>query len=708
MTPNRTRNARDAIPCILYLASCISAMAPTLKPKRIVTKLALSFAVVALVPLALAGYVTYRVAGTALRQDVLNGLLAVTQSRARSIEAYALERRRDVAVLSQDPVIARAIQSYADASQKRGIDSAEYREVDREFRPFLTYYQEAGYWDILLISAVGDVVFSVAKEVDLGTNLLRGPYLDSELAKAFDRANTLLETELSDFRHYAPSGRPAAFVAAPVLRHGSVVGVVALQMSTGEIYEHARDYTGLGATGETILANRREGQVVFVTPIRHDPNAAFKRTIQMGSLAGRPIQEALQARKGHGLSVDYRGKRVLAAWQYLPSFRWGMVVKMDVEEAYAPITRLRGSWLMLGLLASILVVALAWLLARSIAVPLVRLTDMAGRIADGDLAARSDVRSADEVGQLSDAFNRMAVDLKRSTDELAQHRDRLAELVEERTAELRSANKQLELEIAVRKSAEESLEHTLEALKLSHTELEQFAYIGSHDLQEPLRMVTSYVQLLERRYKDQLDADANDFIGFAVEGATRMQRMIHDMLDFLAVTSHGKPFERTDSQAAFDEAMKGIQAKVEESGATVTHDPLPPVMADGEQFRQLFQHLIGNAIKYRGEASLRVHVSVREASSAESQALVENPKPPMVQFGVRDNGIGMHQRYADLIFKLFQRLHTRDQYSGTGIGLSLSKRIVDRHGGRIWVESELGKGSTFFFTIPAAEGDVPT
>ena len=706
MTSNRTRNARDPIPCILYLASCISAMTSTLKPKRIVTKLALSFAVVALVPLALAGYVTYRVAGAALRQDVLNGLLAVTQSRARSIEAYALERRRDVAVLSQDPVIARAIQSYADASQKRGIDSAEYREVDREFRPFLTYYQEAGYWDILLISAVGDVVFSVAKEVDLGTNLLRGPYLDSELAKAFDRANTLLETELSDFRHYAPSGRPAAFVAAPVLRHGSVVGVVALQMSTGEIYEHARDYTGLGATGETILANRRGDEVVFVTPIRHDPEAAFKRTIQMGSSVGRPIQEALKARKGHGLSVDYRGKRVLAAWQYLPSFRWGMVVKVDVDEAYAPIVRLRGSWLVLGLLASILVVALAWLLARSIAVPLVRLTDLAGRIADGDLAARSDVRSADEIGQLSDAFNRMAVDLKRSTDELAQHRDRLAELVEERTAELRSANKQLELEIAVRKSAEESLEHTLEALKLSHTELEQFAYIGSHDLQEPLRMVASYVQLLERRYKDQLDADANDFIGFAVEGATRMQRMIHDMLDFLAVTSHGKPFARTDSQKVFDEVAKSIQA--EASGVTITHDPLPPVMADGEQLSQLFQNLIGNAIKFGGEKALLVHVSAGRRAPKDAPSPIAAPKPQMIQFSVRDNGIGMDQKYADRIFKIFQRLHTRDRYSGTGIGLALCKGIVERHGGLIWVESELGKGSTFFFTMPAPEGDAST
>jgi PAS domain S-box-containing protein len=224
-------------------------------------------------------------------------------------------------------------------------------------------------------------------------------------------------------------------------------------------------------------------------------------------------------------------------------------------------------------------------------------------------------------------------------------------------------------------------------LARSNTELQQFAYIASHDLQEPLRMITSYLQLLERRYRGKLDADADDFIAFAVDGATRMKTLINDLLAYSRVGTHGKSFEPIDCTVVVERAIVNLKIAIAESYATVTYDALPTVVGDAGQLVQLFQNLIGNAIKFRGEAAPIVQIW------AERQA-------QQWQFSVQDNGIGIDPQYAKRIFVIFQRLHQRSEYSGTGIGLAVCKKIVERHNGEIWVQSEPGQGSTFCFTIP--------
>ena len=242
-------------------------------------------------------------------------------------------------------------------------------------------------------------------------------------------------------------------------------------------------------------------------------------------------------------------------------------------------------------------------------------------------------------------------------------------------------------DITERKRAEDKLHGVLTELERSNKDLEQFASIASHDLQEPLRMVASYTQLLAERYENQLDEKAKKYIAYAVEGAIRMQRLVNDLLVYSRVSTRGNPLETTDSHSILGEVIRNLAAAIEESKAIVTNEELPMVRADASQIEQVFQNLLANAIKFRGENSPHIHVSVRD----EGREWV---------FSVRDNGIGIERQYADRIFVIFQRLHTRQEYPGTGIGLAVCKRIVERHGGRIWFESVPGKGSTFFFTVP--------
>ena len=242
-------------------------------------------------------------------------------------------------------------------------------------------------------------------------------------------------------------------------------------------------------------------------------------------------------------------------------------------------------------------------------------------------------------------------------------------------------------DITARKQAESMLELTVEDLRRSNKDLEQFAYVASHDLQEPLRMVASYTQLLAQRYQDQLDDRARKYINYAVDGAVRMQLLINDLLAYSRIGTRGKQLELTDAHAVLGEAINNLKMNIDEAKAIITNDELPKVRADAFQFVQLFQNLISNAVKFREEERPHVHISARD----EGREWL---------FSVRDNGIGIDRQHADKVFVIFQRLHTKEKYPGSGMGLAICKKIVDRHSGRIWFESEIGKGTTFYFTIP--------
>jgi signal transduction histidine kinase len=292
-------------------------------------------------------------------------------------------------------------------------------------------------------------------------------------------------------------------------------------------------------------------------------------------------------------------------------------------------------------------------------------------IAKGDLTQRVDF-----MGEFSESFNSMVESLSEAREQLKRHAEELAR-----------ANADLRTEISKREETEKALEMTLSKLERSNAELQQFAYVASHDLQEPLRMIASYLQLIERRYKGQLDNDADDFIDFAVDGAKRMQALINDLLQVSRLGTREKSLAVIDCGMILQQALANLGALIDDSRAQVTHDRLPDITADVIQIVQLFQNLIGNAIKFRGKDDPLVHVSVQ-------------PGGAKWRFSVQDNGIGIDPQHAEKIFGVFQRLHGKGEYPGTGIGLAICRKVVEGHGGEIWVRSEPGKGATFFFTLP--------
>jgi signal transduction histidine kinase len=336
-----------------------------------------------------------------------------------------------------------------------------------------------------------------------------------------------------------------------------------------------------------------------------------------------------------------------------------VTIGIAAETAFGPAeAALRRNLVLLGIAAAAALVA-SWFVGERFVLRGVRaLVGATERVAAGDLSARTGIaHSGGEVNQLAQRFDEMAASL--------EERER------------------------ARRRAEAQLQQTVAELARSNADLEQFAYVASHDLQEPLRMVSSYTQLLARRYQGRLDAEANEFIGFAVDGAGRMQRLIDELLAYSRVSTRGRELVPCSTEAVLQAALANLRASIEESDAEVTHGALPAVQGDEAQLVQLFQNLIGNAVKFRGAEAPRIHVSAERDGDG-------------WRFAVRDNGIGIDPEYADRIFVLFQRLHQRERYEGTGIGLAICKKIVERHGGRIWVESRDGAGATFFFTLRAA------
>lgn len=409
-----------------------------------------------------------------------------------------------------------------------------------------------------------------------------------------------------------------------------------------------------GQTGLTYLADH-QGQIIA----HPEPAVAAKR-----SLRERPAWfDNLNFRDVRFDDyVNIHDEPVVVAAAVVPEVNWVVLTELTTAEAFANSRR---AYFILGGGMLAFVILMMWASAEwlegLILLPVERLRDGAIRIGQGDLTHRIEFVRNDEIGQVAVAFNQMAA-------ELAELYESLEQKIAERTAQL---------------------EEQTNELARSNAELAQFAYVASHDLQEPLRMITSYLQLLQRRHAGQFDKDAGEFIAFAVDGAARMQQLIRDLLTYSRAGTRTQPLRTLDCQVILQQVLDNLQMAIAESGATITYEPLPTVMGDPTSFGQLLQNLLTNAMKFHSARTPEIHIGVRHLAPSQEWL-----------FTIADNGIGIEPEYYERIFLIFQRLHTRSEYPGTGIGLAICKKIVDRHGGRIWVESVVGQGTTFSFTIP--------
>jgi len=444
----------------------------------------------------------------------------------------------------------------------------------------------------------------------------------------------------------------------PIVNRSTTFGVLVITESVGEFLNLVQDYSGLGETGETVIAKRNlAGDALFLTPLKFDANASLKRTVSKSD-TNTPITQALLKNEGFLTEGDdYRNIPVLATTRYIEATDWGVVVKMDKEEAYRAFVTIRNNGVTSLAVLCIIILILSYYFTLSLTKPISSLTLTANEISKGNLTKRADVNSQDEIGDLAKSFNIMTESLIEATKTLERR-------VKERTDELLKSN----------------------------TELEQFAYIASHDLQEPLRTISRFMELLSLKYSKRLDSNAIEFINFAVEGALRMQQLIDDLLEYSRVGTHGRPFVYTNLTEILDNTISNMQLTIGEADATIVYDSLPSINVDPLQISQLFQNLIGNSIKFCSQKPPHIHITS-----------TSNRKSHVIK--VEDNGIGIEVEYFNRIFQVFQRLHTTKDYPGTGIGLAICKKIVERHDGRIWVESELAKGSSFFIEIPIKEGE---
>ncbi|MBW4505751.1 MAG: SpoIIE family protein phosphatase [Scytonematopsis contorta HA4267-MV1] len=405
-----------------------------MKNRKILNKLLVWFLLITLLPATIVTFINYRISSSSQKKEVTNNLISITESKVNQIETFIDERERNVATIARIPQVIEAIETYKSIFKKSGVNSQEYKNFDNKIRPFLTNYLEIfGYSNIFLISQSGDTVFSVKQAKEASTNLYKGIYKNSELAKVFDRSKTLMQVEISNFNYYAATNEPAIFIATPVLKNAFVIGVVILQIDNKELYKVVNDYTGLGKTGETILGSKIHGKIFFTAPTRHDPNAAFKRIVNSNTKEKNLLEQAIKGIKGNNINIDYRNQETIAAWRYLPSLNGGIIVKIDTKEALASLKDQKNIVIILATVTLFLVFIAAILVAQSISKPIVELTTVVKEISQGDLSKKAPITTLDEIGQLAQSFNTMAEKLQESFANLEDK-------VKERTAELATAN----------------------------------------------------------------------------------------------------------------------------------------------------------------------------------------------------------------------------------------------------------------------------
>jgi signal transduction histidine kinase/CheY-like chemotaxis protein len=636
--------------------------------RSIKTRLLLWFLAVALLPLFLTTLISQLISESALRQEIITSMEALAAGKARQIENYALERKRDVSAVARIPQVSSLISQFTQPD----LSFEERSAAEASARAFIGYYGEEGrYSDLYLVDAAGTILFSLNSSVPAGTALLGADFTLAAMRQAFENASTLLETELSDFTEL--NGEYVAFIAAPVFAEGIITGVIIAQIGDDVFTSVVTDAFGLGESGETIVGSVQGESILVTAPLRNTPDAAFR--LRLSTQNDIPLARAVRGVRGQGIVTDYRQQEVVAAWRYLPSLRWGLVVKKDTSEAFASITRTRTSLFVLSLSTLVGVGVAALFISRSLSEPLVRLREVVRRLAGGSLGVRAaDTHRHDEIGDLVRGINEMG-------DQLSVLVNDLEARVQERTLELEAARQ------------------AAESANLSKS---KFLSSMSHELRTPLNAILGFSQIMGRDQK--LDAKHREHLKIITRSGDHLLALINDVLEMSKIEAGQSALNPTpyDLRTMLKSIQDMFQLRAESKHIQLLFevDASVPRYVNGDEakLRQVLVNLISNAVKFTHQGG----VALRSRYDHATQRLM---------FEVEDTGEGISQEDMEKLFKPFvQTASGVKSQQGTGLGLSISQQFVTMMGGHLTLRSEVGRGTIFHFDVPlelASERDLP-
>lgn len=602
-------------------------------------KIALLFMLLSILPISIIATIVFIEGKKIISQKAIDHLVTTNDLKLDTLIHWAQSRSRFLNSIGAVPFLT--------SSQPAGLNQPSISQDTT--RAFLNaFVGEHQFLELFLVDTTDGRIM-------VSTNPLQeGKFKDDQAF--FHQGQTA--PFIQDIVFDIASGQPVMIFSVPLLSETKEIwalmaGVADLN-GLSEIFEKRNP---LSPTEDTYLVNQFN---YFITEPRFGNEYALKKSI---------ITEGLQKAKilGQfiGLYKDYRGIEVLGHARWFEKMRLYIISEIDQTEVDASIFTLQNQVLMTAFILGAISAFAGWVLTGLVTRPLTALMKAIRKVGSGQFQINLDISRRGELYDLARAFKTMA--------------DRLKATMVSKT--------ELEKEIVVRKEAEKQLQQTVKALEQSNEDLQQFAYVASHDLQEPLRMVSSFTQLLADRYADQLDEKAHKWINFAVDGATRMQKLIQDLLSFSRVNTRGGEFEETALDDVIDEVKSNLQLALQESCARLETVGLPMVRADRNQMVMLFQNLVANAVKFCKGKPPEIRIF---SEKQDNHWLIH----------VQDNGIGIEPAFINQIFIIFKRLHTREEYPGTGLGLAVCKRIVQRHNGWIWAESEPGKGTIFNIALP--------